>query len=774
MTFIEALVEAAKTAAVYNRDDQTQPCAVLWPDADRQWEPMLPLLRERLPIFTLGKYAPETSTGPAYWLRCVIERTIETVLIPEEDTPIIYLPGFSRQDIRAIEECPKEIKPLAELQYRGSLFTQRNARDWTIAAFLQTGAPGLGIATGSDQAAKDAIIRARRHLHNVPIDTLKRQAPLRATFFDELLTPDVTRDILLWLNDPAVYREASNEEEWLSFLAQSRSTYGINLDEVGPVAAAEKLGLHDTDPWERAWQRFFEAPGVYPNIPERLRNARPMEMSLFQNRDSWPQENEADEDGLRQQLLSLRDKTASDARVVLHDLEEKHGNRRDWVWAKLGRSPLAMALEHLTALGSFTETPLVGQDVKAIASSYADWGWQADNSVLLALSQVEIPGDTAPVEAAVEAVYRPWLEQGARALQEAVKANDFSTAYSVVSPGPWGEKTCLLFSDGLRLDLAHRLKNRLESLGLTTSVETRLTALPSITATSKPAVSPIGDTLTGGDRLDPVVLGGGPNVNIEVLRKQLELGGYQVLKGVDTGDPNGRGWTESRDIDELGHLQPDKLARLVDGEIRELAQRIESLLNWGWEQVVVVTDHGWLYLPRGLPKTDLPQHLTEAERTRKGRCARLKEFSETDIQWVPWYWDANVRIAIAPGISCFEAGKKYEHGGLSPQECVTPVLTISTASPLGGEACSIGVRWQGMRCYINVQNHPTDCMADIRTNAGDPTSTVVTQVQAVVGDGTVSLLVENDDRFGHAAFAVVLGADGQVVAQVQTTIGGDS
>jgi len=65
-------------------------------------------------------------------------------------------------------------------------------------------------------------------------------------------------------------------------------------------------------------------------------------------------------------------------------------------------------------------------------------------------------------------------------------------------------------------------------------------------------------------------------------------------------------------------------------------------------------------------------------------------------------------------------------------------------------------------------------MADIRTNAGDPTSTVITQVQAVVEDGRVSLLVENDEMFGHAAFAVILGADGQVVAQVQTTIGGEA
>jgi hypothetical protein len=65
-------------------------------------------------------------------------------------------------------------------------------------------------------------------------------------------------------------------------------------------------------------------------------------------------------------------------------------------------------------------------------------------------------------------------------------------------------------------------------------------------------------------------------------------------------------------------------------------------------------------------------------------------------------------------------------------------------------------------------------MADIRTKAGDPASTVITQVQVVGEGGTVSMLVENDDMLGHAAFAVILGTDGQIVAQVQTTVGGDA
>ena len=42
--------------------------------------------------------------------------------------PVIYLPGVSRQDLRAVETCPDHLKPIVELQYRGVIWSQINAR----------------------------------------------------------------------------------------------------------------------------------------------------------------------------------------------------------------------------------------------------------------------------------------------------------------------------------------------------------------------------------------------------------------------------------------------------------------------------------------------------------------------------------------------------------------------------------------------------------------------------------------------------------------------
>ena len=146
-TFLSALVEVIKQRAEsYNKNDQVAPVVLLWPDKERQFEPLMPLLRQHLPLLTFGPYNPAERTGPAYWLRCVIDRTLaDESLLPANVTPILYLPGIGQQDLKANEDTDKLLAPLVELQYRGSVWTQKKSlRDWTLVTFLTS----LGIDTG--------------------------------------------------------------------------------------------------------------------------------------------------------------------------------------------------------------------------------------------------------------------------------------------------------------------------------------------------------------------------------------------------------------------------------------------------------------------------------------------------------------------------------------------------------------------------------------------------------------------------------------------------
>jgi hypothetical protein len=769
-TFLDTLVAALARAGLYNKNDQAPPAAILWPDKERQWEPLLPALRERLPLLTLGPYAPVQRTGPAYWLRCIIARMLPDDVLPADAVPIIYLPGISRAEIRAIEECPKPLQPLAELQYRGVLWTHKNGRDWTVAGFIQSSDGGLGIAVSGDTATKEALGRALLKLAYEPVARLKKEAPLKAAFFDELLNPDQARRLLLWLNDPAGYPESLTPAEWYAFCELCKRTYGFHPVDDGALIAAERLGTSQ-GAWEIVWDRFNENPEGYPNLPELLRRARP-QLSLFDERlPYWPQDTEAAEGELRAALLALSDAPPAGARNGIAQLEAEHGARRGWIWARLGRAPLAAALQYLAILGQATEKPLGGVTVADVAAAYTGGGWQADAAVLDALAAVEAAEDVAAVKAAILPLYQSWLEKAASALQTVVLGNPAANYAPAPAPPPTAEAgTCILFSDALRFDAGMKLLATLERRGLSCTAGWRLAALPTVTPTAKPAISPVAELMIGSSEpsLTPVVKATGASSTVATLRKLLEGAGYQILTGDALGDPSGMAWTELGAIDQYGHEHGWKVAHHLPGELRSLERRIDALLSHGWQQVVVVTDHGWLLLPGGLPKVELPQHLTVL---RKGRCAVLKPGAQTDQHTVPWHWDKDVRIAVASGIACYEAGKEYEHGGISPQECVVPVVAVSRpVSAIAQEVTITGIAWKGLRCSVSASGAGAGMTVDIRTKAGNAATSLTTPKS--IETGAASLLVADDDQLGAAAFVVVLSEDESPSVHVQTTIGG--
>ena len=313
-TFLESIVSAIKGASAYNSQDQVSPVAVLWPDKERQWESLLPTLRKQLSVFALGEYSPDENTGPAYWLRCIIARTIPHTSLETDGVPILYLPGYSRRELRTIETCPAELEPLAELQYRGILWSQRNGRDWTISAFLQSRDGGLGIEVSSDTATREALQRSLFKLVEEPLETLRRETPLRAPFLDGLLHPDDVRDMLNWINDPTKFQEECRDEEWEAFAAVCQNRYALDPRRDSPVTGAEKLGQQNGN-WKLAWQRFTESPAAYHSIPERLKEAKPKKtLSMFDATESWPQDNEGAEDLLRVALLQVGNSDPEQAR----------------------------------------------------------------------------------------------------------------------------------------------------------------------------------------------------------------------------------------------------------------------------------------------------------------------------------------------------------------------------------------------------------------------------------------------------------------------------
>jgi hypothetical protein len=770
-TLFEVLVESLRKASTHNRDDQTPPVVVLWTDKENQWAPLLPRLSSSLPflIFDHQHYQPEELRGPAYYIRCLLSGSIPDQRLQKLQVPILYLPGISKQELRAIEECEDDLKPIAELQYRGVLFTQKNGKDWTIPAFLQNREEGIGISVIADQVTRDALKQTLHKLVDVTLSELKNNEPIKDQYLFGLLNPDDVRSVLNWMNDPDGFKKRSTPEEWIAFSGVCKQKYQINPTQDSVITAAEKLGKREGT-WNLVWQRFLESPKAYQNIPDLLSRAKPGQVSLFERSESWPQDNEAEEDDLRGGLLELHKCNFQQACVKVKELYEHHAKRRYWVWSNLDKAPLANAIRFLHQAVVFTEIGIFGT-ISEMAKKYCSEAWQVDNAILDVLSIPYTNEDQEAVEIAVQAIYRPWLESLSNSFQKAIEneitQNTFNNSIPIPESG-----SCIAFVDALRMDLAHRLINILQSDGYDCQIDNLLTALPPITSTAKPALLDIKTNLSGkgSSSLNPVFSTSQTPLTSESWRKILSENGIQYLAENELGDPSGIAWTEIGEIDAYGHEHSARLPFHVVNEIKEIEKRILALLQFGWKRIILLTDHGWLLLAGGLPKVQLPEHLTEV---RKGRCARLKPGSKTDMLSLPWYWDNETQIAYAPGINCFEIGKTYEHGGLSLQECVTPMVTVRKSIENAAQQVQIvSAQWHGLRCSIQLDGLNPGLIVDLRVKAADPATSIAVSVKEPDSGGLVSLVVEDDDRIGMAVFVVVLAPSGQPWAQMLTTVGG--
>lgn len=749
------------------RDGEARPAAILWTDPRREWSPAIERLQQAIPeLLVLGDHDPSRRTGPAIWLRCVVDGTI-TDVVPEGSTPIILLPGVGRQDLQAGQESDELVRPLAELMYRGTMWLQLNGSDWTARSFLVSNRT-LELDVAKDQQTEAALRRAIAEVLGQTIEQLRGHR-LQAADFDALLSDDPDRDILRWMNDPAGQRAAMGPDRWAALCRQCVANLDFNPDAEDPIIAGERLGKGEGG-WAKVWKRFAEVPEAYSGVVDLLSRSTPTD-SLFGTFDGarWPKRNEVLEQELRSGLGEAADLPGDRAAARIVELEEKHAERRGWLWARLGLSPLTKPLEYLARLAERATQPLNGSTPADLAVLYTEDAWQADAASWEALEAAE-PDDLPLIQRLVRRLLTDWLNESARNLQQAAESQPLPDHRSA-APIKAAPDQCLIFVDGLRYDLGRRLAEKLETRDCQVQLAHRWAALPTVTATAKPAVSPVADKIQGGvppASFAPSVAARGREVGKPELVALLKEAHYTVIDAstlpIKQNSPD-YGWTECGSIDSLGHKLDANLARRINEELDAIASRITALFDHGWKSVRVVTDHGWLLVPGGLPKVDLPGHLTES---KWARCALLTSGSTHDVPRLPWHWNAVHSVASPAGVACFKANVEYSHGGLSLQEALVPDLVVERA---GGPSrrLEIGsVGWRGLRCFVEVPGG-NGLKVDLRLDR--PNGESVAATVKTVDEGAAALLLAEDSHEAAQLVVVVLDADGQVLAQRPTRVG---
>ncbi|WP_223643832.1 BREX-1 system phosphatase PglZ type B [Corallococcus sp. EGB] len=753
--------------ALRSGEGEAAPAALLWADADKQWAALVARLQTALPhLFVLGTYDAAKRTGPAIWLRCVVDRVLEDVALEPGVVPILYLPGVARQSLRAGDECPRELQPVVELQYRGRVWHQKNGRDWTVEAFLVS-EDGLQLDVAQDAKTREAAQRSLPLLAEMPLDGLRGHR-LEADDFDRLAVSDPTRDLLRWMGIGDGLRKTEGEARWKAFCGVCNSDFKFDPDKKSPADAANAL-VEGSGKWANVWQRFKEAPKLYPDVAKLLRDtATPL---LYRGSERDAGGNSKSEQALRAGLEALANKPHATALAEVAALEAAHGKRREWVWAELGESPLACALAPLAKLAAAAANTLGGATIDAAVTAYVNDGWRCDRAALEALASVKQPADMALIQNVVRALYLPWLDASARHFQGLIDGAENAVRAKVT--GSQHEKdACLMFADGLRYDVAGMLAERLEAKGYRVRLNHRLAPLPTVTSTAKPFATLSHDKLEGGEDIvdfNPRFKNSPQAATAQRLRDDMAGRGIDLL-GEDIRPPKQGttgGWLETGKLDELGHKLGARLAGQIDNELEMLLDQVTGLIDAGWTRLRIVTDHGWLLMPGGLPHVAVPSHLTT---TKWSRAATVKGDAKPSVPVHAWHWNTHVRIASPPGVGSFAPNTEYSHGGISPQECIVPELIVERGGG-GTSALITAITWRGMRCRVSVTTNDPTVRVDLRTNWKQANTSIAASSKEVGPAGEASLAVADDAHEGHAATIVVVDGAGNVLDRKTTTVG---
>ncbi len=768
MTLLDSLIQTLREAGNFNRHAIAKPSAILWTDGEGLWLPLVEAIAFRVPEFFVVTPTQEfpvgVQTGNASALRYVMAKRDPSTL------PILYFPGVARTSFRSPETFPKAFRHLFPQCHLGSFFGQSNGRDWTPIALIQN-LPEWKISFAKDQKTADTL---QENLLEVFLGDPKRLiGPMVTTeALHGLSVTDPARMMLEWIGSGERVKTEWKGATWSAFVALAKSDFDHDPLGDGVQDAAEKLATLSGH-WESVWERFCEAPGNYPNVTKALEKVTITD--LFGPGLSRSPKYQVDEEksllaGLKA-LAALAPHLAKDS--LLH-LVLEHGPRAEGPWAEIGLCPLAKAVRNLGKMLDAMQCPIASTDWKSLIEGYLDRGWKVDSQAWKAISMVTDTKNYQAVASALQGVYMPWLAELAQKTQKLEPLYPMGNASQSMKlvPTP-GE--LVLFVDGLRADVALELVERLDQSACPLTIEHFLSALPSVTATAKPAWTPLAGHLDGGkisEGFEPRVKAKGKVCNTVEFRQLLKQLGFTWISAENEntiGIILEAGWLETGELDKQGHAQGGKLGRFIEAEITNLQKTIADQFEKGWKTIRLITDHGWLWLPGGLPKQTLPGHLTLS---KWGRCALPEQGAKHGLCETPWFWGNEHSIVLAPGISVFSAGVEYAHGGLSLQECLRVHLFLTPPSRQTPEVSLLEMKWRGLRLAVQLGGTFAGLTLDVRTRPADPLSSVLDPQSTTkpFGDAGTASVIASENFGGSKAILVILKGT-EILLKQTVTVG---
>lgn len=273
-----------------------------------------------------------------------------------------------------------------------------------------------------------------------------------------------------------------------------------------------------------------------------------------------------------------------------------------------------------------------------------------------------------------------------------------------------GHRVGVIVSDALRFECGAELAELLTAsrmkgiVGRTrTAIEARLASIPTYTQLGMAALLP--DAPMEIDPSTALVTKGGKPTSGTKARQSLmsaSIPGTIALQSEELPQDLATAiaaapvvWVYHNAIDRVGDKQATerKTFRAVEEALAELEKLISSMLVAGCSTVLVTSDHGFIYQDRDLEPKDFADvdglnlikgaEGVDSERTRRFVVADVLPKSQLVIEYTASELSltGGHLVGVPRGAMRFRlsgSGARFVHGGVSPQECVVPVVTVES------------------------------------------------------------------------------------------------
>jgi len=256
-----------------------------------------------------------------------------------------------------------------------------------------------------------------------------------------------------------------------------------------------------------------------------------------------------------------------------------------------------------------------------------------------------------------------------------------------------GERVAYFWIDALRYELAMALESSLATQH-TTKLEIVCASMPCLTPIgmasllpsaaslleiavedSKPVSRMSGKIITGPkERSD--VLAAHVGVNRTRLADLEDIAHGRLPEDLDTIEVLA---VKTTDIDSLGENNPLYFIAMLPGILRKIQIAVNHLADAGFTRAIIAADHGFAWMCATSAGNAVSKPTGDWKMTKDR--ALLGSGAADSNSWVMPVADAGIRsslekIAVPKGMATYTAGVTYFHGGLSPQECILPVLDV--------------------------------------------------------------------------------------------------